>query len=279
MNSSSYITNYKESAIKNGLMVKIKLKGRINMDCNILEINLNDMFLHHRVIIINTKNEKIFGMVMSNQYIYFEKINTYCESGSIIYILTDKYSQSIITDFTNNFVSILKDAINFVRTIDISAIDVTMVFDMDYNDTVGSKLLSEGFEDLFTISLSESLEIDSKRIQITSIVKGSVIVNFKIIETTKANQLRSIRVAEEFKYLLSNKTDENKLKTNPIFKNIIGLKINIIKQNNIPYNDKYRFLGDYYIHLYESVFKSDNMNDVLFDDIVLSIPTNVSNVK
>jgi len=279
MNSSSYITNYKESAIKNGIMVKIKLKGRINMDCNILEINLNDMFLHHRVIIINTKNEKIFGMVMSNQYIYFEKINTYCESGSIIYILTDKYSQSIITDFTNNFVSILKDAINFVRTIDISAIDVTMVFDMDYNDTVGSKLLSEGFEDLFTISLSESLEIDSKRIQITSIVKGSVIVNFKIIETTKANQLRSIRVAEEFKYLLSNKTDENKLKTNPIFKNIIGLKINIIKQNNIPYNDKYRFLGDYYIHLYESVFKSDNMNDVLFDDIVLSIPTNVSNVK
>jgi len=279
MNSSSYITNYKESAIKNGIMVKIKLKGRINMDCNILEINLNDMFLHHRVIIINTKNEKIFGMVMSNQYIYFEKINTYCESGSIIYILTDKYSQSIITDFTNNFISILKDAINFVRTIDISAIDVTMVFDMDYNDTVGSKLLSEGFEDLFTISLSESLEIDSKRIQITSIEKGSVIVNFKIIETTKANQLRSIRVAEEFKYLLSNKTDENKLKTNPIFKNIIGLKINIIKQNNIPYNDKYGFLGDYYIHLYESVFKSDNMNDVLFDDIELSIPTNVSNVK
>jgi len=269
----SMINNERQLIINNEVSANLTLYGRINIGCNILELKLNDIFLFRKVLIINTKNEKIDGIVIENGYIYFENMYTYCESGSVIYILTEKYALSTIEIYKTNFNIILKRAIEFVRTIDISTINVRMSFDLDYDNTVGSTSLSQDFEESFVMILTSTLSIDRKRIIITEITKGSVIVNFKVIETDIVNELRPIEILEKIKYMFHPSTPNFNINNYPIFHKFNGISADIIQKPGQEYNVKYGGISNYYVKIYESILRSNNKPELLFDKLTVSIDT------
>ncbi len=273
MNSSSHIKNKMKLMINNGILANLTLYGRINIGCNILVLKLNDIFLFHKVLIINTKNEKINGIVIENGYIYFENMYTYCESGSVIYILTEKYALSNIESYNKQFNIILRKAIEFVRTIDISTINVRMSFDLDYDSTVGSTSLSQDFEEYFLLILTSALSIDRKRIIITEITKGSIIVNFKIIETDILNELRPIEILEKIIYIFHPSTPNFNINNNPLFNKFNGISTNIIQKPEQEYNVKYLGISNYYVKIYESILISNNKPELLFDKLIVRINT------
>jgi len=133
MDSSHRTHINKTNHSNDGIAVKLKLNNRINKNCNILEIILNSTLLYSKVTLINTNNTHMNGIVLENNYIYFDNISTYCEPGTYIYIYYEKVSPNSVFHYKKIFIRDISTSIEFTRRLKISLINVSIVLELQYN--------------------------------------------------------------------------------------------------------------------------------------------------
>lgn len=263
MNSGHRTYTNKMNTLNDGIAVKLTLRSLINKGFNILEITLNESLLYSNVTLVNTNNIKMNGVVLENNYIYFQAITDYCEPGSIIYIHKSKSLPNYIFQTKKRFVNELYQSIEITRKLTISSVNIIIALDLNYDKYISDSSASDEFEDLFISSLSETLGINRDRIVINSIKPGSVLVSFSILEPTNINEMKSISVVEELKYQLS--LPKSIIRQNYIFNTTKSLEV-IIKPDN---NNTSMLLENYHIRIYQKVFNNDN-ND-LFTHVILKL--------
>lgn len=261
MNSGHRTYTNKMNNFNDGIAVKLTLRSLINKGFNILEIILKDTLLYNNVTLVNTNNIKMNGVVLENNYIYFDTITEYCEPGSIIYIQKTKASPNYIFQIKKRFINELSQSIEITRKLPFSSVNINIALDLNYEKYISDSSASDEFEELFITSLSETLGINSSRIIINSIKPGSVIVAFSILEPSVVTETKSIRVVEELKYQLS--LPNSVIRKKNLFANTKSLEL-IIKPDS---NDVDMLLNNYHIKLYQMTF---NNND-LFSNISLNL--------
>lgn len=264
MNSGQRTYINKTNNLNDGIAIKLKLSSLINKGCNILEILLNTSLLYSNVTLVNTKNIKMNGVILENNYIYFNDITDYCEPGTVIYVHKTKASPNHILRLKQRFINDLSKSIEITRKLPFSSVNITVALDLNYDIYISDAGASDEFEELFITSLSETLGILRNRIVINTIKPGSILVEFDILEPSNVNETKSIRVAEELKYQLT--LPDSGIRQQYIFNNVKSLDVNIKPEDN----NTDILLNSYHIKLYEMAFNNSIGRD-LFDNIIIKL--------
>jgi hypothetical protein len=262
MSSSIRTRQLKNNTTMGGYLVNFILTTRINKGFRILEIPLLKKDLVHHKVLITDGVTPIIGVVVQEYYIFvLTETPSYYTPGAQVYILTEKYKQSELEGIYLKYKQTLTDVLYFVREVEGASISIYMSFDVDYNTIAGTPELSDVLEADFIRALSDSLGIDSKRIVVTGITPGRVVITFLILESPDATSQTPLDIGEELKFQLSKK--DSSLYTYSLFRKATSLNISVVAKY-LPVNDPaYLFLRDYNINIYEKIINEEL--DVLGD--------------
>lgn len=256
MSSSIRTRNIKNNTTNGGYIINLILTTRINKGCSILEIPiLKKELVDHKVLITDGITPTI-GIVVQQGYIFLlTDAPVYYTPGAKLYILTEKYKQYELDRIYLKYKQTLTDILHYIREIKGASLSISMSFNVDYTTMAGTPELSDALEADFIRTLSDSMGIDSKRVVVTGITPGSVVIAFMILESQDATSQTPLDIGEELKFQLSKK--DSKLYTYSLFRKAASLNISV-NVKYLPVNDPaYLFLRDYNINIYEKIVNEE----------------------
>jgi len=262
MSSSIRTRNIKNDIAMGGYLITFTLTTRINRGCNILEIPILKSDLVEHKVLITDGETSTNGIIIQPGYIYFiTDTPIFYTPGAQIYVLNERYKQYALTWIYPKYKKTLTDVLFYIAKIEDASLTITMSFDVDYYTVAGTPEASDVLETYLVQKLSESLDIDPKRVVVTRISPGSVVVVFMILESIDNTGQTSIDIGEEIKFQLSKQN--SKLYESDLFRKAKSIQISVDIKDLAVTDPEYIFLRNYNINIYEKIVNEEI--DVLGD--------------
>lgn len=262
MSSSVRTKNIKNNSVSGGYIIIFTLTERINKGCSILEMPiLKKELIGHKVIITDGVTPTN-GIVIRQGYIYFmNNMPVYYTAGSRVYILTEKYKPYALPQIYADYTQKLTDIMYYIREIKGASLNISMIFDTDYDALAGTSLLSDTLEANFINILSDAMDIAPNRIVVTGIKPGSIVIRFTILESSDVTAPTPVDIGEKLKFQLSTK--DSKLYKDSFMRTAKSIDISVVLKDLSITDTNYLFMRDYNVHIYEKIVNDEI--DVLGD--------------